>query len=365
MLLKKNAVTLLLALFVLGYSTQMEIVVAQPNLNGAAADKQQVVIKREALNLISPKKYEVSLHLEPSVHIELVAPEDGSIQLMGRKTGEKVRSQTEMLRLDAARATLVLAGAKANFEAAKVQLKIAEKSSDKLAVELATAKLEAAKAEMDVAQYDVDQLVVRAPIDGIVFRTFVSAGQPVKAGQKLATVGTVEKLIVEIPVERKTTKVDSEIDLKVEDTVVKAKVISIQPLPKEFEHIRELMESAAMAQVEIDNSQDQLKPGQAVHPSVVPTHPITEIPNATLSNNESGERKVQVVRENVVRDIVVKLHGAIGADRTKISGPFLPKDELITSSSLPLLDGTVVAPANPVEPTKATNTPRKRTGINF
>ena len=55
-------------------------------------------------------------------------------------------------------------------------------------------------------------------------------------------------------------------------------------------------------------------------------------------------RKVQVIRENTVRDIAINVLAPIGADRSYISGPFQASDELILASSQPLEDGTQLAP---------------------
>jgi hypothetical protein len=56
---------------------------------------------------------------------------------------------------------------------------------------------------------------------------------------------------------------------------------------------------------------------------------------------------VQVLRDNVVRDIPVAVLAPIGSDRSFVSGPVDAADELIVSATQELADGTVVRSALP------------------
>jgi len=67
---------------------------------------------------------------------------------------------------------------------------------------------------------------------------------------------------------------------------------------------------------------------------------------------------VQVVRDGFVRDVPVELLGAVGEERTIVTGAFGAGDELIVRSSQELLDGTqLVARTELVEQPEATRAP--------
>src|SRR5690606_8099087 len=77
--------------------------------------------------------------------------------------------------------------------------------------------------------------------------------------------------------------------------------------------------------------------------------PVAEIPNEAISNSPEGARQVQVIRDGFVRNLAVDLLGAVGEQRTVISGRFNNTDELVVRSSEQLLDGTQVVPRTALE----------------
>ena len=90
---------------------------------------------------------------------------------------------------------------------------------------------------------------------------------------------------------------------------------------------------------------DRFRDGQTVYVPVIPRDPVAEVPAEALLPAADGRRLVQVVRENVVRDLPVRLLGQVGTDRAFVAGPFADGDEVILSSSRELPDGTVLAAA--------------------
>jgi len=60
----------------------------------------------------------------------------------------------------------------------------------------------------------------------------------------------------------------------------------------------------------------------------------------------NGQRKVQVLRELVVRDLPVTLMGSVGVERVFVSGPFADGDEVIYESSHLLADGFPLKPGS-------------------
>ena len=308
--------------------------------DGKKEGELEVKIKREALKLTDPRTYKASMHLDAVRTVDLTAPVDGNVRTVTAKPGQKFKAQGETVRLDDARALLVLKRARANLQAAQVEKKLAQAKSDGDLSLLADARLEAAQADLDLAQLEADQLVVRAPFNGEIVRVYVVEGQFVRAGERLATLVDASRLQVEVPVERSTATPGNNIDIKVEEAPVKAKVESLLPLAERFDALRELTISPASALVSIENPAGKFAPGQTVYSDLSPLTPVALVPAVAIANTSTGERKVQVLRDRVVRDLPVRILSKVGNDSVFVSGRFNEGDEVIVSSSRELADGT-------------------------
>jgi multidrug efflux system membrane fusion protein len=207
-------------------------------------------------------------------------------------------------------------------------------------VALADARLEAAQAELDLAQLGAEHLIVRGAINGEIQRVYVVEGQFVKAGEKLATMIDASRLQVEIPVERGAATIGSTVDIKVEEAQAKARVESITALAPRFDPLRELTVSPASAVVSIDNTAGKFFAGQTVYAELIPLTPVALVAASCVSNVADGNRKVQVLRDNVVRDLNVRILAKVGTESVFVSGRFNDGDEVVVSSSRLLADGT-------------------------
>jgi multidrug efflux system membrane fusion protein len=300
----------------------------------------EVVIKREALKLTDPRSYRVSMHLDAVRTVELTAPVDGYVRAVSAKPGQKLKVQGEVLRLDDARAALVLKRAKANLLAFQIEKKLAQAKNDADLAALADARLEAAQADLDLAQFESERLVIRGPFNGEIQRVDVVEGQFVRAGEKLATLIDPSRLVVEVPVERAGATPGSSVDIKVEETPVKARVETVVALAEKFDPLRELTVSPASAIVSVENTQGKLFAGQTVYSDLIPLAPVALVPSGSISNAAEGNRKVQVLRENVIRNLPVKFLAKVGNDSVFVSGRFNDGDEVIVSTTRELADGT-------------------------
>ena len=164
-------------------------------------------------------------------------------------------------------------------------------------------------------------------------------------GEPLAIVGDMTALMVEMPVDRNATKAGQPIEIKVEDRTVPATVDAILPLAPRFEALRDLVPSAASAVLVVPNTDGRLRAGQTVYSQFVPRDVVADVPNSCITNSPDGNHKVQVLRNNVVRDVPIATLAAVGSDRSFISGAFDPSDEVIESASPELADGTIVRPS--------------------
>lgn len=347
----------------------------EPAAAGAAKAPGQgdddVVIKREALKILDPQAYKVPLQLTSVKKLELIAPADGHIRAVSVKPGQKVSKETETFRLDDSRLSLVLRRAKANLQAAKIEKKLAQAKNDADLSALAEAKLEAAQADLELAQLEVDRQVIRAPFAGEIQRVFVLDGQFVRAGDPLAELADTSHLQVEVPIERLKTGSQPPVELKIEETTVKGKVEAVLPLSPRFEPLRDLGDSIASGIVSVDNADGRFHIGQTVYSNMIPLAPVSSVPTTSVTNQSDGTRKVQVLRESIVRNIPVRLMSKVGTEAVFVSGKFREGDELIVSTSRELADGTPVRPlavastgAGPRAPAAGAATPVKPAAAN-
>jgi multidrug efflux pump subunit AcrA (membrane-fusion protein) len=219
--------------------------------------------------------------------------------------------------------------------------------------------VDVAKADVDIAQLQLDQAIIRMPWAGVVLEVHSAEGQFVRAGDPLITVADPTDLYVDVPIDRASAKVGDNIELKVEEVSVTGKLAAILPLSARLDPLRGLFPSIASGRVEVDNSDGKFITGQTVYSPMIPRRPVGEVPTAALSNADGGdgERKVQVIRDGVVRDVAVQLLGQVGEEHVWVSGLFGEQDELILRTSEPLTDGSVVTPSSLVggEPGTGTN----------
>jgi biotin carboxyl carrier protein len=306
----------------------------------------EIVIHRRRIHLRGPEKYQVSMHLEPARTVRLAAPFDGTVRSIQHKPGERLESGTEVVRMDTTEKQLRLERAKALYKVAELEVEQAGAGTG-TAKQLAAARLQAAKADLDLAVYWVEQGGVRAPFKCEVLRVNVSEGQVVRMGEPLVTVGDTVALMVEVPVDRNATRDGQPLEIKVEDRSVPATVDAILPLAARFEPLRDLVPSAASAVVVVPNPDGRLRPGQTVFSPLIPRDVVADVPNSCIANGPDGSHKVQVLRNNVVRDVPIATLAAVGPDRSFISGAFDPADEVIESATPELADGTVVRASPP------------------
>jgi len=311
----------------------------------------QIVIRRQPLHLRAPEKYQISMHLEPKQMVRVASPFDGTVKALLRKPGQKIESATEIVRMDLTAKQLVLDRAKALYRAAQLEAEqIAAKgggdaagaAEPPISRQLADARVQAAKADLDLAAYWLEQGTLRAPFAGEVLGVSVSEGQVVRMGEPLLVLGDTSALTVSIPVDRAATQVGQNLSIKVEDQTASAKVDALLPLSARFEPLRDLLPSAALASVTLKNTEGTFKAGQTVYSPLVPREPIADVPNGCIGNVGDGSHKIQILRDNTVRDVAIASLAPVGVDRTFVSGTFREGDEVIESASQELADGTVV-----------------------
>lgn len=311
----------------------------------SAAPLQQVIVRREAVQLLPPDGYRIRLSLESAKAVDLVAPSDGIVRVISAREGEAVREKTEVIRLDDSRQQLVVRRAKARLKAAQ-----AEKSqADGARLAMYEARVDEAEADVALATYDSDLTIIRTPFGGTLERLRVAEGEFVKAGQKLARLVDASQLQVEAPVDRSLVQVGGQMEIQVEGNAVVAKVQALLPLEERFDAVSQLVESPAQALLRIENGAGKLRPGQTVQSLLLPRDPVTAVSVAAVGNQPDGTRRVQVLRDGVVRNLPVQVHGRAGGDAVFVSGRFGATDEVIVTTTRELADGTPLRALTGVE----------------
>ena len=302
--------------------------------------EQEVVLRREALDLRDPAEFRIPLSLSANRTVELVAPVDGVVRVVSATPGSALRDKAEVIRLDDARAQLILKRTAALHKAAQVEKQIAQGRGDGPALNLADARLEAAQAELELANFDADQLIVRAPFAGDLERLYVVEGEFVRAGQKLARLSDASQLVAEVPAERSLGAPGGTATLTVEGRDLPARIEALLPLPDDLAVVRELIASPVLARLKLDNPQGQFKVGQTVNSPWLPREPVCVVPVSAVANLPDGRRRVQVLRDSVIRNLSVRILGKVSEELVNVAGRFGPGDELIVASSRELADGT-------------------------
>lgn len=351
------------ALFAAGIVSTLTVALwAQQPAQPSAPAPQPVTIKREALSLNDPAKYNIPLKTVPAKSVEITAPMEGYVRQVQSATGDKVSAQAEAFRMDDLRPRMFLERAQANLRAAKVEVKIAEAKRDEDQQALAKAHVEAAQAELKIAENDLEHSVVKFPFDGEVLRVQVVPGQYVRPGEPLMTLADTSTLLANVPGDRTKHKAGSEMEVMVEHTAVKGKVQALLPPDERFEPLRPLIPGLTSVLVKIDNPRGEFFAGQTVFVKMIPRQPFTQVPTVAISNLPDGRRQVQVMREGVIRDLPLVVLTQVGTEKVYVAAAFSEGDELIVNSSQPLKDGQQVrlqSASSPATPGKGAATATK------
>lgn len=303
-------------------------------------------VETAQMELTSPDKYQIPVVFEPNRKVTVMAPADGILRTMSVPVGASVREMAEIGLLDRSEAAARVKVAQAEVkerEAALAEAKAAAPKS-KAHVDQAEARLEAAKARVELEQVALDRCQLRAPFSGRVLAVLVSPGQYLPKGGAVAELADVSSLRALIPVDRTAVTPGNDVVLTVEGKSVTARVQAVLPLPESLAPLRELAAPLASAWVTVPNANATFEPGQRVISPAVPTGWLANVPTRAVREDAEASTgsSVQVVRNEFVADVPVRVLGSTGGERSQVSGPFRPNDVLIVASSVPLLAGTLI-----------------------
>lgn len=342
--MKRNIVSLLVlfaAAGVGGMLVSQSAAQQPPETEEPAPEK--IVVERQALDPVPAKTYHVSLELVPWQFLTIVAPQDGVIEDLDAEAGKSVSEGALLFEMENSEQKLLKQKAEAQVALHKLKVEQARKRKDADAEAVATAELAVADIDLKLADLRLQRTTVRAHFPSKVFQVHAREKEFVTAEQPIVDVGDDSKMRVLIPVDRKLTKVGDVVTLSVEGVDADGKITKLEAAPERFAPLRDVYESLAAAEVEIDNRSGRFLLGQTALAPLVPREPVAEIPNSAIAAGGDNQRKIQVLRHNVVRDVAVNVLAPVGDDRSFVSGAFDAEDELIVSTSVELADGTQLA----------------------
>lgn len=316
---------------------------AQPQ---ATANPNQVAAKveRAALSLTSPDRYRVPIVVEPLRRVVVMAPSEGILKGISVPVGSTVREGQEVARLDSNGALARLKIAMANVKEMQANYDFVKGGGNIQTLQIAVpeARLDAAKARVELAQMEVEACTLRAPFSGRVMEVLVTPGQYLAKGATILDIADVSSVRVLLPVDRTAVTVGGAVNFTIEGSGVSGRAQAVLPLTEAQATLRELASPLSAAWVVVANPSGSLEPGQRAQSLYLPNAPIASVPSYSIHKGEGGGSIVQVIRAERVTEVPLRILGALGPDRTQVSGSFRSSDSLIVTSSVPLRPGSFI-----------------------
>ncbi len=280
---------------------------SQPARVPAAAT---VRIETEPLNLLTTERFLTPAVIEPIKRVTLIAPEEGFVQSISAKVGDQVRQRQDLLALDHYEASARLKIAEAEVKEQEAAVRAAPATAA-----VSQARLDAARARVELAQLVLANRTIKAPFAGRLLSLSVSTGQFVTKGTVLGELADLSGFHVLVPVDRTKVKQGETLELDCEGRTVSGKVLALVPLPESSVHLRELAIPWSAAWVSLDSAGAATEPGERVWSAFLPRLPVAVVSTRALREKKSS---VQVLRNERVVTIPVRVLGSFGTDRTQI-----------------------------------------------
>lgn len=227
-----------------------------------------------------PIPYRISCRcvVEPMQRRFVVAPHDGMIETSLVQPGDVVHAGQPLARMDGREVRWELAGLEASRRQAQQQRDTNLTRGELGKSELARLEVEQLDAKLELLRRRESLLELQAPLDGIVLSGSVDklSSAPVKVGQVIFEIAPLDRLRIEVATPAEDYRhivADAPIELRFEgrlNELETGKLTRVRPRS-------EIRDSADVfvAEVELDNPQLSLRPGQRGLAVVVgPRHPL-------------------------------------------------------------------------------------------
>ncbi len=230
--------------------------------------------------------------------------------------------------------------AKTQYEAAQRHLEALQRVGNEAQMKAAAAQLEAAKGHYESAVAQLSYSEIRSPIEGVVTDRPLYAGEMASAGTPLVTVMDLARVVARanVPVsEAAGLKPGQQALITVASLEVPAKVTVVSPAV-------DPNSTTVQVWVEAVNPGEQLKPGAAVHVSIVAAtlHGVVVIPAAALVPSGDGGTSVFVVGTDSLAHTRRVEIGVREGDRVQVLKGVAAGEEVVTVGNVGLEDGAKV-----------------------
>jgi membrane fusion protein (multidrug efflux system) len=275
--------------------------------------------------------------------------------------GVEVKKGQQLASIDHDTYLAEVAAAKANVQAADVELADAEREKKRMvalyeggsateqnkdkaitSAEMAAAKLSSAKANLELAEINLRESAITSPIDGIVTAKHIDVGNLIKAGDRIVTVADIKTVkVIVAAAERysEQTLAGTPARIKVDalpEKVFTAKVYSIYPALDE-------QTNAVQVEIRLENDQLLLKPGMFARVTLVTKQKdnTVVVSRDVVLGGKIDPYYVYVVNNNTAHKTPVQI-GITQADKYEILDGLKPGQTLVVNGMSFLKDGTKV-----------------------
>jgi membrane fusion protein (multidrug efflux system) len=281
--------------------------------------------------------------------------------LVNLEEGVDVKKDQQLASIDHDIYLAEVAAAKANVQAAEVELADAERekkrmvalyesgsateqSKDKAetSAEMAAARLSSAKANLELAEINLRESAIVSPIDGIVTAKHIDVGNLIKAGDRIVTIVDIKTVKVIVATAEKYSEqilVGIPVRIKVDalpERVFTAKVHSVYPALDEQTHTIQI-------EIRMKNDELLLKPGMFARVTLITKHKdnVVVIPRDVVLGGRIDPYYVYVVNNNIAHKTPVQI-GITQADRYEITDGLKAGEMLVVNGMNYLMDGMKV-----------------------
>jgi membrane fusion protein (multidrug efflux system) len=254
-----------------------------------------------------------------------------------------------------------VAAAKANVQAAEVEIADAEREKKRMvalyeggsateqnkdkaetSAEMAAARLSSAKANLELAEINLRESAITSPIDGIVTAKHIDVGNLIKAGDRIVTVADIKTVKVVVAAAERYNEqilVGTPARIKVDalpEKVFMAKIYSIYPALDE-------QTNAIQVEIRLENDQLLLKPGMFARVTLITKQKDNTVivPRDVVLGGKIDPYYVYVVDNNIAHKTLVQI-GIAQADKYEILDGLKPGQTLVVNGMSFLKDGTKV-----------------------
>lgn len=282
------------------------------------------------------------------------------VQSVTVELGELVVKDQVLARFDPRLLEATVNSAKQKVEEAQAQLYHARQQLDRLTalndqgvvpksdveqaqVEAATGKLNVAMARQALTEAEIalEHAVVKSPVNAILLDRFVNPGENTKVGDRLFTIGTIDRVFMVAHVgEEKVAAIqigqDGEVTLDAfPGETFRGRVVKIDPSI-------DLKTRTFSAYVRLDNPQLRLKPGLTGFCRLRRSISALAVPSTAIINPVGDRMTLYVVDENRIAHVRSVRTGVITDGMTQILEGLAEGEQVVTVGQLHLRDNDPV-----------------------